>query len=196
MTTTLEDQAFEDPTVKARAFTTHKFSLETYNRMIAAGIFGKQTKVELIRGEIVDMAPMGDEHLFSILRFNNRLVKTYGDEALVLPQCPVQFLPDSEPEPDFALLKLPEERYQGRKPQLEDVLLLIEVSNTTLAYDQGAKLRFYADAGVSEVWVRNLRDDTLEVYREPKGIRYGVHLTFLEGEDVTPLFSDKPFSWS
>lgn len=188
---TLEDQASED-----RAFTTHKFSLETYNRMIEAGIFGKQTKVELIHGEIVDMAPMGDEHIFSILRFTNRLVKTYGDEALVLPQCPVQFPPNSEPEPDFALLKLPEERYRGRKPQPEDVFLLVEISNSTLAYDRGTKLKLYAEIGIPEVWIRNLKDDTLEAYRNPRGSRYHVRLTFLEGEDVTPLFSDKPFSWS
>lgn len=183
-------------TLEEKAFTTHKFSLETYNRMIEAGILTKQDKVELIRGEIVAMAPMGDEHIFSILRFNNRLTETYRGEALVLPQCPVQFPPNSEPEPDFTLLKLPEERYQGRKPQPEDVFLLIEISNTTLAYDRGTKLGLYAEVGIPEVWIRNLRDDTLEAYREPKGSRYRVHLTFLEGEDVTPLFSNKPFSWS
>lgn len=183
-------------TLRDNVLTPHRFSFEDYERMLSVGILTPDDKVELIRGEIVDMAPMGDEHIFSILRFTNRLVKTYGDEALVLPQCPIQLPPNSEPEPDFALLKFPEGRYQKRKPQPEDIFLLIEISNTTLAYDQGTKLSLYAEVGIPEVWIRNLQDDTLEVYREPKRNKYGVHLTFLEGEDVTSLFSDKPFSWT
>ncbi|CAN5903130.1 Uma2 family endonuclease [soil metagenome] len=191
MTMTLEDQAFED-----RAFTTHKFSLETYNRMIEAEILTKQDKVELIRGEIVAMAPRGNKHLFLTNYYADRLLETYRGEAWVVSQSPVQLQPNSEPEPDLTLLKLPIDRYKERKPQAEDILLIVEVSDSTLLYDRGKKLRLYAKADIPEVWISNLQDNVLEAYREPKGGRYCVHLTFLEGEDVTPLFSDKPFSWS
>ena len=196
MTTTLEDSAFED-----RAFTTHKFSLETYNRMIEAGILTPDDKVELIHGEIVTMAPMGNKHLFLTNYYADRLLETYRGEAWVISQSPVQIQtdqtqPDSEPEPDLTVLRLPVNRYKERKPQAEDVLLIIEVSDSTLNYDRGKKLSLYAEAGIPEVWISNIQDNVLEVYREPKQPTYGVRLTLLEGEEITPLFSDKPFSWS
>ena len=191
MTTTLEDPAFED-----RAFTTHKFSLETYNRMIEAGILTPNDKVELIHGEIVNMSPMGNKHIFLTAKYTNCLIKIYGEEAVVMSQCPVQIVPDSEPETDVTLIKAPIDRYEERKPQGEDVLLIIEVSDSTLNYDRGKKLSLYAEAGIPEVWISNIQDNVLEVYRKPKQSTYGVRLTLLEGEEITPLFSDKPFSWS
>ena len=186
MTMTLED----------KAFTTHKFSLETYNRMIEAGILTQQDKVELIHGEIVDMAPLGNKHLFLTNYYVDRLLETYRGEAWVISQSPVQLQPDSEPEPDLAVLKLPVDRYKKRKPRVEDVLLIVEVSDSTLVYDRGEKLSLYAEAGIPEVWISNVKDNALEAYREPKQATYGVRLTLLPGESVTPLFSDKPFSWS
>ena len=174
----------------------YRFDLETYNRMIDAGILTTRDKVELIRGEIVNVAAMGDKHIFWTGVYTSRLVQHYSDEAWILSQCPVQMLSDSEPEPDFALLKLPADQYEERKPQAEDVLLIIEVSNSSLAYDRSEKLSLYAEAGIPEVWIRNLQDDVLEVYREPMGDRYGFHSTLLPGEEATPLFSQTPFKWS
>lgn len=112
--------------------TLHRFSLDDYQRMIDTGILSQHHRVELIRGEIVDMAPMGQEHIFGILNYNQKLVETYGKETLVLVQCPIQIAPDSEPEPDFVLLKPPIQTYASRKPKADDVFLLIELSHSTL----------------------------------------------------------------
>jgi Uma2 family endonuclease len=150
----------------------------------------------LLGGEIIEMPTLGEEHIFGILTWNNRLVARYLDEALVLSQCPVQLPPDSEPEPDFALLRPPEERYKGRKPQPEDVLLIIEIADTTLEYDKGKKLDAYARAGIHEMWILNLPDNLLEVFRQPNKGKYRTHLTYLPGESITPLFSSTPFDWS
>ena len=154
-----------------------------------------QDKVELIRGEIVDRAPMGNKHIFLTTYYHTRFIEVYSDEVVVMSQCPVQMLSDSEPEPDLTLLKSPIDRYENRKPQVEDVLLIVEVSDSTLTYDRSRKLSLYAEAGIPEVWIRNLQDDVLEVYREPRQDRYGSHVTLLPGEDITPLFSEISFNW-
>lgn len=141
--------------------TLHRFSLDDYQRMIETGILGKNRKVELIEGEIISMAPMGQEHIFGILSYNQRLVQTYSQEALVLVQCPIQIFPDSEPEPDFVLLKPPIQHYANRKPRAEDVLLLIELSHSTLEYDRNQKLSLYAKAAIPEVWIHNFQENIL-----------------------------------
>ena len=154
-----------------------------------------QDKVELIRGEIVDMAPMGNKHIFLTNYYADRLLETYRKEAWVISQSAVQMLTDSEPEPDLAVVKLPLDQYEERKPRAEDVLLIVEVSDSTLIYDRSKKLSLYAEAGIPEVWIRNIQDDVLEVYREPRQDRYGSHVTLLPGEDITPLFSEISFNW-
>ena len=174
----------------------YRFDLETYNRMIDAGILTTRDKVELIRGEIVNVAPMGNKHIFVTNYYADRLLETYRAEAWVISQSAVQMLADSEPEPDLAVLKLPIDQYEERKPRAEDVLLIVEVSDSTLTYDRSEKLSLYAEAGIPEVWIRNLQDDVLEVYREPMQGRYGFHSTLLPGEEATPLFSKTPFKWS
>lgn len=174
----------------------HRFSLEDYNRMIETGILTKYDMVELIRGEIVDMAPMGNKHQFITNDLAERLLETYKGKAWTISQSSVQLSANSEPEPDIAVLKLPKAQYFERKPQAGDVHLIIDVSDSTLAYDRGNKLSLYAESGIPEVWISNIQDKVLEVCREPRGNRYGLHLTLLPSERVTPLFSDTPFDWS
>ncbi len=178
------------------SLTNYNFNLDDYQRMIEAGILTSKDKVELIRGEIITMSPMGNDHIFSILSFNQRLTATYAKEALVLVQCPIQIPPNSEPEPDFALLRLPIDRYKNQKPQPEDVLLVIEMSDSTLIYDRDGKLSLYAEANIPEVWIKNLRENTLEVYRQPERGAYRIRLINFAGDLITPLFSEKAFNWS
>jgi len=182
--------------VTQQAGAVHRFSLKDYNRMIEAGILSKYDKVELMRGEIVNMAPMGNKHQFLTNDLAERLLEVYKGVAWTISQSSVQLLADSEPEPDLTVLKLPKAQYLERKPQAEDVLLITEVSDSTLAYDRSRKLGLYAEANIPEVWLRNVQDEVLEVYREPGGGRYGRHLTLSPGEVVTPLFSETPFDWS
>ena len=173
---------------------THRFTLSEYEKLVTAGVFTPEDKVELIRGEFIDMSPMGESHIVSIMSFNQRLVLTYHEEAEVLVQCPVVMNDNSAPEPDFALLK--KRDYSKRKPHAEDVLLLIEISDSTLRYDREVKLPLYAESGVPEVWLQNVQDQRLEVYTEPNQNIYRTHLIYLPNESVCPLFSKTAIIWN
>lgn len=115
---------------------------------------------------------------------------------MVVSQSPLHLPPNGEPEPDVTLLKLPEEQYRSRLPTGEDVLLLIEVSKSTLEYDRSKKLPIYAKANIPEIWIHNLTDKQLEVYRNPQGERYTSLSTYAEGQEVAPLaFDGEPVQW-
>lgn len=145
----------------------HRFSVDEYEQMIESGILTENSRVELIRGEILDKMPIGDHHFASVNRLNRLLNRKVGDEAIVSIQSPI-VLADSEPEPDIALLQPRDDFYASGKPQSADVLLLIEVSDTTLEFDREVKRPLYAEAGISEYWIVNLNDDCLEVHRLPQ----------------------------
>ena len=145
----------------------YRFSVNDYERMIRHGILTENSKVELIRGEIVAKMPIGDPHIACVNRLNRLLVRAVGDDAIVSIQNPVR-LPDSEPEPDVVLLVPRADDYANGKATTADVLLLIEVSDTSLAYDRGVKLPLYAEAGIAEYWIVNLSDRCLHRYRQPQ----------------------------
>ena len=172
---------------------THCFTLADYEQLVETGILTPEDRVELIRGEFIDMAPMGEEHIGDIIDFTQLLVITYLKEAKVLVQCPIVMSDNSVPEPDFALLK--QRNYRERKPYAEDVLLLIEVSDSTLNYDREVKLPLYAESGVPEVWIKNISSQQLEVYREPEQNVYRMRLTYLPSEKVCPVFSKTAIVW-
>lgn len=145
----------------------HRFTVDDYEQMIHHGILTENDPVELIRGEIVDKMPLGDQHIACVNRQTRLLVRKLGDLAIVSVQNPIR-LPDSQPEPDFALLQPREDFYASGKPLPADVWLLIEVADTTLDYDRDVKRSLYAEAGISEYWIVNLVDQCLEVYRQPQ----------------------------
>ena len=128
--------------------------------------------VELLRGEVYQMSPIGPKHVFAVMRLDHRLKEALGNRALVAVQSPLRLSEDSEPEPDLMVLKPPLERYAERLPTPEDVLLLIEMADTSLPFDQEVKLPLYAEAGIPEVWLVNLQENLLEVHRDPRGGRY------------------------
>ena len=170
----------------------YRLSVEEYEHL--AELWHGDERVELLNGEIYTMAPIGDEHVFALLVLQRRL-ETFRERALLSVQNPLRF-EHSEPQPDLVLLELPLERYAERLPQAEDVLLLVEVSKSTLEYDRTKKLPVYARAGIPEVWIRNLVDDQLEVYRNPQGERYTSLATYTKGQEVTPLaFSGEALEW-
>jgi Uma2 family endonuclease len=144
----------------------HRFSVDEYEQMIECGILTENARVELIRGEIIEKMAIGDPHAASVKRLNRMFGKTFGDRALISVQDPIRLI-DSEPEPDLALLLPRDDFYLSGKPRAADILLLIEVSDSSLEYDRLIKLPMYAEAGILEFWIVNLDDDCLEVYRRP-----------------------------
>jgi len=147
-----------------------RFTVEEYHRMAEAGILHEDDRVELIEGEIVEMSPIGHHHIASVMALSRRLTLAVGDRAVMSPQNPVRLSRDTEPEPDVVLLRPPETRYWQQAPCVEDVLLLIEVADSSYRYDRDVKLPLYARAGIPEVWVVDVADGAVEVHRQP-GLR-------------------------
>jgi Uma2 family endonuclease len=144
-----------------------RFTVYDYHRMGEAGILHEDDRVELIEGELVEMTAIGTRHFSCVNRLNRLLVMTVGDEAIVSVQNPVRLNEYNEPQPDLTMIR-PRD-YRESLPIPADVLLLIEVSDTTLAYDRGVKLPLYARAGVREVWIVDLPGETIASHRPFRG---------------------------
>jgi Uma2 family endonuclease len=162
-------EILERPLAPAR----HRLSVDAYYRMAEAGILADAHRVELIDGEIFDMAAIGSPHA----AMTNRLVRTFSrapiDEvALVAVRSPLRLDAYNEPEPDTMLLRPRADDYRASHPEAGDVFLLVEVSESSLAYDRGVKLPLYARFGVPEVWIVDLVGSAVEVYREPRQDAY------------------------
>jgi Uma2 family endonuclease len=163
------------------------FTVADFERMIGAGIFAENERVELIDGEVVTMAPIGRRHFECVLALNALLTRRCGDLALVSPQSPLSLGELGRPEPDLALLYAPLARYRGRLAAVEDTLLLVEVAESSLAGDREEKVPRYARAGVPETWLVNLIDDAVLVYREPSPEGYRLVRTARRGDTIAPL---------
>jgi len=148
--------------VARRMFTTDEF-----HRMATAGILAEDDRVELIEGEIVCMSPIGSPHAASVDRLAALLIRRLGRRANVRIQGPIVLGRHSEPQPDVTVLKPREDFYATEHPGPKDVLLLIEVADTSGAYNRGTKLPLYARSGIREVWIVDVVERTLEAYRRP-----------------------------
>ncbi|QPK61772.1 Uma2 family endonuclease [Methylomonas sp. LL1] len=146
----------------------HLTDIAEWHRMGEAGIFPPESHMELIEGEILHMAPIGFNHAGHLNRLNRLFNRLLDDQVVISVQNPLQLDDLSEPEPDFVLLKPEASFYTTRYPTAADVLLLIEVSDTTLRFDRNQKLRLYAGHNITEYWIVNLIDDCLEIYRQPQ----------------------------
>lgn len=152
--------------------TQHSFSVKDYYRMAETGVLRPDARVELLDGRIIDMSPIGPLH-GGVTKYLNQLFSAAANGRwLTQVQDPVHLDDHSEPEPDLALLKPAADFYRRRHPQPEDVFLLVEVSDTTLTTDQEDKLPAYGRAGIPEVWIVNLNELTVEIYREPNFAGY------------------------
>lgn len=160
------------------------FTVEEYRRMGETGILTENDRVELIEGEIVKMSPIGDRHAACVGWLNRTLTLLLQHVALVWMQNPVHLNDYSEPEPDVLVLKPRNDFYRQAKPRPEDVLLLIEVSDSTLAYDRQIKVPLYARAGIPEVWMVNLDGERVETFADPSGGVYQTTATFARGEEI------------
>lgn len=169
----------------------HRLTLDDYHWLIEHGFFQPEDRVELIEGYLVEMSPLHPPHAAAVDAMMEELIAKIQRHAQVRIQQPVT-LPaqTAEPEPDF-VLAVRTGNYRIRHPLPTDILLIGEVSDSTLAYDRGKKARLYADAGIQEYWIVNLVDDVLEVYRDPMGsgnnADYQTKLTYSADEEITLL---------
>jgi len=146
---------------------TKRFTIAEYHRLAEIDLLGEDDRVELICGEIVQMAAKGTAHTTLNKRLLRELAKLIGDRATLQSQDPIALSNSSEPEPDLAILQNRSDDYLNNHPTPEDILLLIEISDSSLSYDQTIKLRLYAEANILNYWIFNLLDRHLEAYSEP-----------------------------
>lgn len=170
----------------------HKLSVEDYHRMGEVGVFAPDSRVELILGEVIDMAPIGNLHASVVDDLSMFFARHVGTAARVSTQNPICLLPDSEPQPDVMVLKPRADQYRNTLPMAADVLLLIEVADSSLEYDREVKLPLYASHGIPEVWLVDLRNQRVDVYTGPRGSDYAIRRRLLRGEALTPQFVAAP----
>ncbi|GGM96301.1 hypothetical protein GCM10007092_07350 [Thermus composti] len=164
----------------------HRFSAEDFHKMAEAGILGEDDRVELIRGEVVELSPIGKRHAYVVNALVD-LLSSLAGRAVLSVQNPLVLSPDTEVYPDLVLLKPPRNQYRDRLPEGKDALLVVEVAETSLRYDLEVKLPLYAKAGIPEVWVVDLEGKRVLVHRKPEGGAYrevetlgpGARLSFL-----------------
>lgn len=169
----------------ALVLTRHKLHVDDYFRMVDAGILGKQDRVELIDGEIIDMAPIGQGHEAIVNGLNRALVIACGDRAIVGTQNSLRLDRLNAPQPDFTVLRPRPDFYAtGDRPGPNDVLLLVEVSDSSLRYDRTVKLPLYAKAGIPEYWIVDLKRRVVDAHRTPSRTGYDELTTHQPGDTV------------
>lgn len=167
--------------------TRHRFTVAEYMRMAEVDLLGEDSRVELIWGEIVEMSPIYIAHTSTVKRLISLLTKQLGERIILGVQDPVQLSDDSLPQPDIAVLRPQDNFYSQRQPGPDDILLLIEVADTSLRYDRRVKSKLYGAAGITDYWIVNLPGQQIEVYREPRPDGYRTVTYYAPGEILSPL---------
>jgi Uma2 family endonuclease len=150
----------------------HRLTVDQYHQMARAGVLAADARVELIEGEIIDMAPIGTGHWSVVSRLTDIFASALHGKAIVSVQSSLRLGDFSEPEPDLAVFKYRADFYAERHPTAADTLLVIEVADTTAPYDRNVKVPLYAKHGVPEVWIIDLEASIVRFYRRPEGERY------------------------
>jgi Uma2 family endonuclease len=176
--------------------TAKRFTIFEYHRLIELGFFGEDDRVELIKGEIVNMVAKGKPHSVCGTRLYRELFKLVKEQGTLRSQDPITISDNSEPEPDLVIVRNRADDYLANHPTPSDILLLIEIADSSLKYDQQEKLPLYAEAGIADYWIFNLVDNYLECYSEPYQASQGKFgyrrkVIFLPNESVNlPNFHD------
>ncbi|MBA2350307.1 MAG: Uma2 family endonuclease [Betaproteobacteria bacterium] len=169
----------------------HPLTVMDFARMAEVGILREDDRVELIEGELIDMAPIGPGHIGAIALLTKMMVVAAADKAVVSVQSSILLSDRSQPQPDLVLLKARADYYRHALPAPADILLLIEVADTSIEYDRDIKLPLYGKSGVPEVWLVNLKDEAIEIHQEP-GMKGYQRILRPDGDKVISplLFSD------
>ena len=161
-----------------------RFTVDDYYRMIDFGMLKDVEKAEIIEGELIKQMPIGKRHAACVKKLDELLRDELGKSVTYSVQDPVWLDEFNEPQPDVALLKRRDDFYSGKKPSAEDVLLLIEVSDSTLDYDRNRKIPLYAKHEIPEVWLINLINRTIEIHFQPRDYSYNIVKVLRRGEQV------------
>ena len=162
------------------------FTVDEYYRMAEAGVFGPEERVELLDGEIIELTPPGSRHAACVNLLTNRLAAALAGRAVVSVQNPARLDDLSEPQPDLCVLRMRSDWYREAHPRPDDVLLAIEVADTSLSYDMGRKAPKYAVASIHELWVVDLNGGRINVFRAPTKDRYATEIAVEPGDTITP----------
>lgn len=162
-----------------------RFRVEDFRRMTEAGILPEESGWEIIDGYLIDKMSIGSKHASKVKKLNRKLTNLFNEnEAVISVQDPIHIDEFNEPEPDIMLLKPRDDFYEESHPTPKDVLLLIEVSNSTIEFDRDIKKTIYAEAGIVEYWIVNLPDETVEVYSQLKNGNYHLVRIVEKGEMI------------
>ena len=164
----------------------YKFDVRQYHALAEAGILTKEDRVELINGEIVVMSAIGTEHMATVDASAEFWITAVSGRAIVRIRGSVRLDEWNEPQPDVTLLKYRADFYRSRSAGPDDVLLIVEVSDTSLSYDRGVKLNLYAEFEIPETWIANIQARTIEVYSNPVDGEYTERRNYQHGQTVTP----------
>lgn len=165
----------------------HMFTVHDFERMAEVGILTEDDRVELIRGDILEMAPIGSRHSACVQNLNRLLSsKVDPERVFVRIQDAVRLDPETQPQPDVALVRFRADLYRFRHPGSDEILLLIEVADSSWSYDRWVKIAMYARARVPEVWLVNLGENSIETFREPAGDHYEEHHVLKKGDSLYP----------
>lgn len=160
---------------------------EEYHQMVEAGILSERERVELIHGEVLEMTPIGNRHAACLRRLIRLLAPALGADAMLDAQNPLH-LPEerSEPQPDLVLLRPRDDGYASGPPAAADVLLIVEIADSSLAYDRDVKVPLYARSGIPEVWLVDLAGGAVAVHRRPAGGSYRDVQILRRGDHLAP----------
>ena len=167
--------------------TRRRFSVDEYYAMAEAGILKQDERVELIDGDVITMSPVGNEHAASVDVGTEYLVPLVAGRANVRVQAHLRLDENNQPEPDMMLLKRRDDFYRYQAPGADDVILLIEVSHSSLSYDRGAKLALYARFEITEVWIANIPARVVEAHTDPVDGEYTTSRVYRPGETISPM---------
>jgi Uma2 family endonuclease len=174
--------------------TRRRFTAEEFERIAETGIFDVDPRIELLDGELLEMAPIGAPHVLCVMRLTNIFPPKLAGRALISVQSSFRLTDSSEPQPDLIIIR--NRDYGNALPRAEDVLLVIEVSDTSLRYDRDDKLPRYAAAGIPEVWIADVARKQLTAYRSPSPDGYRQVLTLTRHATISPLaFPDIELRW-
>jgi hypothetical protein len=162
----------------------YRFTADEFEQMGRAGILHEDQRLELIDGFILEMSPIGSKHVVAMACLNEILVLQWAGRLTVSVQSPIRLGPRNEPLPALAVLRHRPRHYANALPTPPDVLLVIEISDTSIEYDRDTKIPLYAKAGIPEAWLVDLQAETITVYREPAPEGYRQAQQYGRGEKV------------